>query len=308
MTTDGPTPTGASPTPGDVPRCYRHPDRETYIRCSRCNRPICPECMTSAPVGFQCPECVAAGRKEVRQPTTVVGGAIRHTGTDIVTKILIGINVLVWGVGLLLGTGSLTRELFVASNGAIQWDEITARFGLLMGYEQDRFPIGIVDGEWYRVITAAFVHEELWHIGFNMLALWMLGGALEPLLGRWRFITMYFVSAVAGSAASLLGAAPYSISIGASGAVFGLFGAYIVTMRRLGRDTTAVMGLLAVNLVYGFVVSGVDWRAHVGGLIAGLLLGAAFVFAPRDRRRALSVAASVVVGVAAIGTVILAVS
>lgn len=267
--------------------------------------------MTPAPVGFQCPECIAAGRKETRQPTTVVGGAIRHTGSDIVTKVIIGINVLVWVIGLLVGAGSLAERLFLASGGMIQWEEITARFGLLMGVAdpvRDPFPIGIVDGEWYRVITAAFVHEELWHIGFNMLALWVLGGALEPLLGRWRFITLYFVSAVAGSSASLLGAAPYSISIGASGAVFGLFGAYIVTMRRLGRDTTAVMVLLGINLVYGFVVAGVDWRAHVGGLVAGLLLGAAFVFAPRERRRIVSVAASVAVGLAAIATVVLAVS
>src|SRR5699024_2425674 len=140
--------------------------------------------------------------------------------------------------------------------------------------------VGMVDGEWYRVITAAFVHEEIWHIGLNMLALWILGSALEPVLGRWRFVTLSFVAALAGSGASLIGAHFSSRSLGASGAVFGLFGAYIVAMRRLGRDTTAVMALLGVNLVYGFVVSGIDWQAHVGGLVAGLLLGAAYAFAP----------------------------
>lgn len=307
MTTDGPTPPGDAPAPGSAPTCYRHPGRETYIRCARCDRPICPDCMTSAPVGFQCPECLAAGRKEVRQPTTVVGGAIRHAGSDIVTKVLIAINVLVWGVGRLVRDGSVTEGMAIVYGGA-PWDELTARFGLVMGFDGDPLQIGIVNGEWYRVISAAFMHEEIWHLGFNMLALWMLGGALEPLLGRWRFITLYFVSAVAGSAASLLGATALSLSIGASGAVFGLFGAYFVTMRKLGRDTKAILGLLAVNLVYGFVVSGVDWRAHVGGLIAGLLLGAAFVFAPRERRRVVSVVASVVVAAAAVGMVALAVS
>src|SRR5690625_3839291 len=216
MTTNGPTPP-AGGTPAASPRCYRHPDRETHIRCSRCNRPICPECMIAAPVGFQCPECVQQGQRETRQPTTVVGGAIRETGRDLITKVLIGINVLIWGAGMAIGAGSLSDSLMFASAGQIQWDEITARFGLLLGAE-DAVSVGIVDGEWYRVITAAFVHEEIWHIGFNMLALWILGSALEPILGRWRFVSLYFIAAVAGSGASLIGAHFYSISIGASGA------------------------------------------------------------------------------------------
>lgn len=260
--------------------------------------------MTSAPVGFQCPECVAAGRKEVRQPKTVLGGAIRPTGGDLITKIIIAINVVVWGLGRIIRDGPITEDL-AAIYGVTGWDELTIRFGLYEGFSGDLLGLGVVNGEWYRVITAAFVHEEIWHLGLNMLALWTLGRVLEPLLGRWRYITLYLVAAVAGSAVSLFGE---SLSIGASGAVFGLFGAYIITMRSLGRDTTAIMGLLAVNLVYGFVASGIDWRAHVGGLVAGLVLGAAFAFAPRERRQVVGVAASVVVAAAAIVTLVFAVA
>ncbi len=281
MTMSG-SPGGVDGTQPEAPRssapaCYRHPGRETYIRCSRCERYICPDCMTAAPVGFQCPECVAEGVKTVRQPTTALGGQVRER-SDLVTKILIGINVAVFLIGLLVGQ-----------------IEVVGRFALatIMSFQGE--PIGVLDGEWYRMITAAFVHVQWWHIGLNMYALWILGSLLEPVLGRSRFLALYLVSALGGSAASLLGLADGGISYGASGAVFGLMGALFVVMRRFGRDVTAVLVILGINVVFGFVVSGIDWRAHLGGLVTGALLAYAFTHAPRKQRAASAIAACVVV-------------
>jgi membrane associated rhomboid family serine protease len=263
-----------SSTPGQViPTCYRHPERETYIRCTRCERPICPDCMNAAPVGFQCPECLREGRASVRQPRTPLGGEIVARG-DLVTKILIGINV----------------AIFLA---ALVGDGVAARLGLFYVSFFQGEPIGVADGEWWRLLTAAFLHVSVFHLLLNMYALWILGQTLEPVLGRWRFTALYLISALGGSAVSLLALAPGTLSLGASGAVFGLFGALFVIMRRLGRDLSGLVAVLAINVVLIFLVSGIDWRAHLGGLITGSFLAAAFAYAPRRRRTAWSVAACV---------------
>lgn len=274
------------PTSGDSaapPTCYRHPDRETYIRCSRCERPICPECMISAPVGYQCPECVAEGRKGVRQARTVLGGQRRETSATIVTLTLIGINVAIWVAGLVIGTrGDSFYDRYARGIGT---NELSARLGLVLGERNDPFSFGIVDGQWYRLLTAAFTHENVLHIGLNMVALYMLGSSLEPVLGRSRFLTLYLLSALGGTAASLLTVSdPYSLSYGASGAVYGLFGALFIIARRLGRDTGGIVVLLGINLVFGFTVPGIDWRAHLGGLVIGTALAAVFAYAPKEQR------------------------
>ena len=272
--TDGVS-SGSSGTPGQViPTCYRHPDRETYIRCTRCERPICPDCMNAAPVGFQCPECVREGRASVRQPRTPLGGEIVARG-DLVTKILIGLNVAVFLIGLV-------------SSG------LAPRLGLFYSGLYNGEPIGVADGEWWRLLTATFLHVSLFHLLLNMYALWILGQALEPVLGRWRFTALYFISALAGSAVSLLALPPGTMSLGASGAVFGLFGALFVIMRRLGRDLSGLIAVLAINVVLVFIFSGIDWRAHLGGLVTGSFLAAAFAYAPRGQRTAWSVGACVV--------------
>lgn len=291
------TPDPVSDDSASVPTCYRHAGRETYIRCSRCARHICPECMTAAPVGFQCPECLAEGKKAVRQPRTVLGGQIRGRGNAI-TLSLIGINVVIWLLGMVVRDGSVSA----LTGGA--WAELPARFGLVLGATSDGVALGIADGQWYRLLTAAFLHIEIWHIGMNMLALWILGTALEPALGRWRFITLYLLSALGGSAVSLLAAGPYGLSLGASGAVFGLMGALFVVMRRLGRDVSAVVVILGINLVIGFTVPGIDWRAHLGGLVVGALLGFAFAHAPRENRMTWSIAACCVVAAGIAATVL----
>ena len=242
--------------------------------------------MTAAPVGFQCPECVSEGARTVRQPTTVLGGQVRERGDDLVTKILIGLNVGIWLIGLVAG-----------------FQEIAGRFALFQLAFFDAEPVGVSDGEWYRLLTAAFVHQQIWHLGLNMYALWILGRMLEPVLGRWRFVALYVLSALGGSAASLL--APDVISYGASGAVFGLMGALFVVLRRFGRDVTAVLVILAINVVFGFVVPGIDWRAHFGGLITGAVLAFVFAHAPRAHRTLVSVAACIAMLVLIVGIVAL---
>jgi membrane associated rhomboid family serine protease len=263
------SPGGVDAPESSAPACYRHPGRETYIRCARCERYICPDCMTAAPVGFQCPECVSEGTRTVRQPTTVLGGQVQERGGDLVTKILIGINVGVWLLGWTVGFGSLA-----------------GRFALFRLELFEAEPVGVADGEWYRLLTSAFLHQQIWHIALNMFALWILGSALEPVLGRWRFTALYLLSALGGSAASLT--TSDVVSFGASGAVFGLMGALFVVLRRFGRDVSAVLVILAINVVLGFVVPGIDWRAHLGGLVTGAVLAYAFAHAPRGRRALVS--------------------
>ena len=221
--------------------------------------------MTAAPVGFQCPECINEGARDVRQPTTALGAQVRERGDNLITKILIGINVGVWLLGAAVGFGSLA-----------------GRFALFRLEALGGEPVGVADGEWYRMLSAAFLHQQIWHLALNMFALWVLGGALEPVLGRWRFIALYLLSALGGSAASL--ATSDVISFGASGAVFGLMGALFVVLRRFGRDVSAVLVILALNLVLGFVVPGIDWRAHLGGLVTGAVLAYAFAHAPKGYR------------------------
>jgi membrane associated rhomboid family serine protease len=255
--------------------------------------------MTAAPVGFQCPECLAEGRKSVRQPRTAFGGEIRENG-NLLTKALIAINVAVWLLTMIVQRGDVSN-LIRAIGG--NWDEIPARFALVLGYAPDPLPIGIAEGQWYRLLTAAFVHMEFWHIGMNMFALWILGSALEPVLGRSRFITLYLLSALGGSAVSLLGASEYSMSLGASGAVFGLMGALFVVMRRIGRDVSAVVVILGINVVIGFTVPGIDWRAHLGGLIVGAMLAFVFAHVPRKSRTVWSIAGCVLVAALIAATV-----
>jgi membrane associated rhomboid family serine protease len=252
----------STPDPvASVPVCYRHPDRETYIRCTRCERPICPDCMTSAAVGFQCPECVAEGRASIPDVVSVLG--TKPAERPLVTMTLIGLNVLAYVVQLTSGTSLLTGL-----------DRITTDYGM--------WPRAIAIGdEYYRLFTAMFLHASFLHIGFNMLVLWMLGPQLEQILGHVRFTTLYLVAGLGGSVASFWFSSPGIVGVGASGAIFGLMGAYVVVGKKLRTDITQILGLIAINVVIGFVAGGVDWRAHLGGLATGAAVGAVFAFLPR---------------------------
>lgn len=263
------------PSSGDAaaqtPVCYRHPGRETYVRCGRCERYICPDDMISASVGFQCPECVRAGNKGVRTARTVAGAPL-GADTGVVTIAIIAINVV----------------LFLAVQGS---DSLLGRL-VLTPFTLDGD--GVAQGGWHRLITAAFLHEAPLHIGFNMLVLWLFGRPLEAHLGRARFAATYLVSALGGSTASYLFMGPGDGSLGASGAVFGLIGALLIVERRLGQNPSGVVIYLGIMLLPGFLVDNIDWRGHIGGLITGALLGALFVYAPKVNRASWHVAGMLV--------------
>ncbi|MFR0358776.1 rhomboid family intramembrane serine protease [Streptomyces sediminimaris] len=254
-----------------LPGCYRHPDRETGIRCTRCERPICPECMVNASVGFQCPECARGDSgtghsPAASRPRTIAGGTVA-ADPRLVTKILVAINVAVF-IAVHVRPSFLDHLVLIG-----EWPPAP--------YHPTQ---GVAAGEWYRLVTSMFAHQAVWHIGFNMLSLWWIGGPLEAALGRARYISLYFVSGLAGSALTYLLASPSSASLGASGAIFGLFGATAVLMRRLRYDMRPVIALLVINLIFTFGWSNIAWQAHIGGLVAGVITGYAMVHAPREHR------------------------
>ncbi|UUN28026.1 rhomboid family intramembrane serine protease [Streptomyces sp. FIT100] len=276
-----------------LPSCYRHPGRETGISCTRCERPICPECMVSASVGFQCPDCVRAGSgtghaAAASAPRTIAGATLTSGDPRLVTKILLGINLLVFFAAL--SSKALVNQLDL--------------IGLAINPQTVQV-VGVADGEWYRLVTAMFLHEEIWHIAFNMLGLWWLGGPLEAALGRARYLALYLISGLAGSAMTYLLTAPNQPSLGASGAIFGLLGATVVLMRRLNYDLRPVIALLALNLLFTFTWSGIAWQAHVGGLIAGTVIAFGMVHAPRERRALVQYGTCALVLLAVIVTVVL---
>ncbi|MEU5887826.1 rhomboid family intramembrane serine protease [Streptomyces sp. NPDC047461] len=255
-----------------LPGCYRHPDRETGIRCTRCERPICPECMVSASVGFQCPDCVRGGSgtghsPDAAMPRTIAGGTIA-ADPRLITKILIGINLAVFIA--VRASDSLLNDLYLI--GAWPPAPFTATEG-------------VADGQWYRMVTSMFTHQEIWHIAFNMLSLWWLGGPLEAALGRARFLALYLVSGLVGSVLAYLLESPTTATLGASGAIFGLFGATAVLMRRLNYDMRPIIALLVINMIFTFNPAfDISWQAHIGGLAGGVVIGYAMVHAPRERR------------------------
>ncbi|KOU58739.1 Rhomboid family protein [Streptomyces sp. MMG1533] len=263
---------GSSQDAQSAPGCYRHPDRETGIRCTRCEKPICPECMVSASVGFQCPDCVRGGSgtghaRTATQPRTIAGGTIA-ADPRLITKILVGINLAVF-IAVQASTSLLNDLVLIGA-----WPP--APFAPTEG---------VAGGEWYRLVTSMFTHQEIWHIAFNMLSLWWLGGPLEAALGRARYLALYFVSGLAGSALAYLLASPSTATLGASGAIFGLFGATAVLMRRLNYDLRPIIALLVINLIFTFNPGfNISWQAHIGGLVAGVITGYAMVHAPRERR------------------------
>ncbi|MFI5549282.1 rhomboid family intramembrane serine protease [Streptomyces sp. NPDC051738] len=265
-------PAGSSQDAQSLPVCYRHPDRETGISCTRCERPICPECMVSASVGFQCPNCVRDGSgtghaPDAARPRTLAGGTITDD-PRLLTKILIGINL----------------AIFIAVQAS---ETLLDHLYLLGAWPPAPFnpTEGVAGGEWYRLVTSMFTHEAPWHIAFNMLSLWWLGGPLEAALGRARYLTLYVLSGLAGSALAYLLTSPNTATLGASGAIFGLFGATAVLMRRLNYDMRPIIALLVINLIFTFSPGfNISWQAHIGGLVAGVVIGYAMVHAPRQRR------------------------
>src|ERR1700693_2573264 len=188
--------------------CYRHPDRETGVSCSECGRGICPDCMVFAPVGIRCPDHAGRVQGAARMTTGVRGAAFGATGA-LVTKTMIAINVLVFLACLAQGSSVNQTSGSIFEKGAL--------------YVHG----GLDQGEWWRLITAAFLHGSILHIGMNMVVLWIVGAPVEQAIGRGRFLVLYLVSGLAGSAGALI-FSPNAITVGASGAIFGILGAALV--------------------------------------------------------------------------------
>ncbi|MUL65103.1 rhomboid family intramembrane serine protease [Mycobacterium sp. CBMA 234] len=265
-----------------TPTCYRHPSRPTYVSCSRCGRPICPDCMNSAAVGQQCPECVNEGKRSVRQARTHFGGRIARG--SVVTYALIAINVVMF---------------------ALQHTSVQMQQDLVL------WPPGVaVYGQYYRLVTSAFLHYGLAHIVFNMWALWAVGPQLEQWLGRLRFGVLYALSGLGGAVLVYLLSPLNSGTAGASGAIFGLFGATFVLFRRLQLQVRGIVGLIVINLVITFVLPAVSsqsisWQGHVGGLVTGTLVAAVFAYVPARQRLLALISVTTVLLVLFVGLVLL---
>jgi membrane associated rhomboid family serine protease len=270
--------------------CYRHPERTTGVGCQRCGRPICAACMTQASVGYHCPECLqrhAAGGSGV-------ASMVARATDPIATKVLIALNAAAYVVTVV---ASGAGNMLTLPSGALVND-----LGLVGGgFDLDRAAwVGVAEGEWWRLVTGGFLHAGLLHLGMNMLALWILGGMLEPVLGRARFVALYAASLLAGSAGVMV-LDPNSLTVGASGAIFGLMGAAVALQRARGIDPwrSGLGGLVLVNLLITFGVPGISVGGHLGGLVGGALVGTVvFALERRGAPASAAVAATVALGAA----------
>jgi membrane associated rhomboid family serine protease len=294
-----PPPAFPTPDPGPV-ACKRHPDVQTMLRCTRCRDPICPDCMRPAAVGYQCPSCARGGRQEIHRPAQNVTAAPGRglTVTNVLLLVMVamyGLEVAVGGAGSLMG-GPRTGVL--------------VRLGASVGYACtiDGRLIGIGAGEQWRLLSAIFLHAGLLHIAMNGYALWAFGNIVEQELGKARFLLIFFIGGLFASVASFAFGVPTIPGVGASGAIFAIFGAFVgYSWRRrdlafyAGRIRTAVT-LIVINAVFSLSVPGIDWRAHLGGFVGGLVMGLA-ADGLRDRRTAAATFAVSAVGLLALGSV-----
>lgn len=282
--------------------CYRHPDRQSFVLCQRCLRTVCPDCRTPAAVGVICPECLAqqrasetpAQKKAQRRWSRSRPVAVVASGRPTATLAIIAITGLAYIIGLIPGVGGI----------------LTNALGFSALYLVPQFgPI-----EPWRLFTAALVHSGFFHVGLNMLVLWLIGRNLEPLLGRWRFVALYVLGALGGSVAVAL-LAPSTFVVGASGAIFALFGALLVIGRHIGADIRVIAILIGINFAWPFVVAlvtslatgnfiaalnnvGVSWQAHLGGLVVGALVGLIYARTRLARQRSVQIGLLVVLAVA----------
>ena len=278
----------------DAPRyCYRHPDRETGLSCSECGRPICYECMTPAPVGLRCPE--HSGKPQGVQRVTrgaqrsVTGLGARRVNS--VTLALIVVNVGVYLAELAGGGSTDGQNNWIYYHGALV---ANATYG-------DGTLAGVANGDWWRLVTAAFLHFGPFHLLINMYSLYFAGSLLEAVIGRWRFLLLYLASGIAGSAGALW-LSPNSITVGASGAIFGILGALFVLERSRHIATGGQVAMLIVlNLVFTFAVNGISVGGHLGGLVAGVALMYVLLQFRRSAVYSLAAGAAVIVISFAIG-------
>lgn len=246
--------------------CYRHPDRQSFVLCQRCGRTICPECQTQAAVGVICPEDMKLQRQSAPRTKPAVLTRLTGSGAPVVTYSIIAVTLAVFVLQLVPGLGITNRLLYAGG------------FSYPGSFEP------------WRMVTSVLVHSPtfFFHVLLNMYTLWIFGGVLEGLLGRGRFLALYVMSGFAGSLGVLFLSNPFQPVVGASGAIFGLMGAFLVIQRRMGGNATQLLILVGINLVIGFLPgTNIAWQAHVGGLVAGALIGLIFVQTRRIDRHAL---------------------
>ncbi|HSL07463.1 MAG TPA: rhomboid family intramembrane serine protease [Pseudonocardiaceae bacterium] len=246
--------------------CVRHPGRETWVRCTRCDRPACPACLREASVGYQCVDCIAQDARSQPRATTVAGAEL--TGRSVVIPVLAAINVVIFAV-------TVVQARSLANNAVAP---LFQQWGL--------WPTAVADGAWWRLLTSGFLHFGPIHLAFNMIALWVIGRDLEQVLGRTRFLLVYLVSLLGGSGAVFLFENENSMTAGASGAVFGLMGGLAVVLLRMRRSPRPALTIILLNVIITFVVPGISILGHLGGLAFGAAVTAGLVYAPRDRRMA----------------------
>lgn len=245
--------------------CYRHPDRQSFVLCQRCGRTICAECQTPAAVGVHCPECMRESRQSAPRTKPALVTSVKRLaqpGAPIVTYAIMALCVVVFAAEVV--TGQLVGSGSPIVNALLYYPPYTSI-------------------QPWRMLTSLFVHGSILHILFNMYSLFILGPELERLVGRWRFLALFLLSGLGGSVAVLL-STPGSAVIGASGAIFGLFGAYFVIARHLGGNSRQLIVVIVINLVIGFIVPNIAWQAHVGGLLIGALVAFVLVHT-RDRQK-----------------------
>jgi membrane associated rhomboid family serine protease len=274
--------------------CYRHPDRETGLSCSDCGRPVCADCANFGPVGIRCPDhaSVRPGSPVTRvkpRPVLRAPGFALGTNRAPVTYTLIAVNVLIYLIGASQSVGGLNN----AGASIYQAGSLYNRLVLFGPY---------VPHGWYRLVTAMFLHQSLIHLGFNMYVLWAIGRVVEQYLGTVRYIGLYFVAGLAGSAGALL-VTPTIPGLGASGAIFGVLGAMmIIEWQATGSLAGQAAALVVINLGLSFVLSNVSWGAHVGGLIGGILVMLAYAhWGERGRAQYGRLGLGGVIGLVAVG-------
>ena len=266
--------------------CYRHPDRRSYVLCQRCTRTVCPECQTQAAVGVICPECMKAQRQATPPRVRRAQKAVRALDSrPVVTYWMMLITAVVFITAYIpgspVGGWLMFNSAFIDSGSGAPFEP-------------------------WRMLTSVFTHLAFWHVGLNILAIWMIGRSLAPMLGHGRFLALYLLSGFGGSVGVALIAPGVSV-VGASGAVFGLLGALLVVGRHLGANVTGILIILGINLVIGFIPGfTVAWQAHVGGLATGALIGWIFARTRRSDQRPLQIGLLVATGVLLLALTVLA--
>ena len=280
-----------------LPGCWWHPNRPTGVSCARCGRPACPDCLREAPVGFQCLDCVQIGQRQQRAQqrqynaagfgARTIAGA-RPSERAIVTPVIIALNVLVYLITAVQAQSPLNNQLAPLFSDWVLYPSAIGQ-----------------QGEWWRLLTSGFLHFGPIHIAVNMLSLWMIGRDLEMLLGKVRFLAVYFISMLGGSAAVFVFSDPGAGTAGASGAIYGLLGALLVAVLRLKLNPGMVIGTIVLNLVITYAIPGISLFAHVGGLVIGAVAMVAILYAPAKGREWWQAGALAVVLFALVGMVVL---